>query len=85
MSEEPDASKEKGNEILRQLREDTGSKRHLDQRIIRARAALQRAIEKRKREEYLTALAELGIDLNSEDGKRYLRDFDRLPSDRYPR
>jgi hypothetical protein len=35
----------KGNEILRQMREDTGSKTHLDQQKLRAQAALKRAID----------------------------------------
>jgi hypothetical protein len=83
MRKEVDPLQEKANEILRQMREDTHSKQHQDQRKIRARAALQRAIEGREKQAFLAALLELGIDLDGEDGKKYLRDFDRLPRDRY--
>jgi len=85
MGSEENPSDEKGNEILRQMREDAGSKKHLDQRKLRARKAMKAAIENRNKEAYLTALVELGIDLQSEVGKSFLRDFEQLPGDRYRR
>jgi len=74
---------EKGNEILRQMREDTGSKKHLDQRKLRAKAALRRAVEERDEQTFLAALTELGIDPESKVGRAYLQDLRQLPADRY--
>jgi hypothetical protein len=85
MHEELDALEKKASEILRQMREDTSQKQHQDKETLRARAALRRAIDARNREAYLLALVELGIDLESTEGKAYLRDFDRLPRNRYRR
>jgi hypothetical protein len=85
MHEELDALEKKASEILRQMREDTSQKQHQDKEKLRARAALRRAIDARNREAYLLALVELGIDLESTEGKAYLRDFDRLPRNRYRR
>jgi hypothetical protein len=85
MREELDALEQKANEILKQMREDTSSKQHQDQAKLRAKAALRRAIEGRNKEAYLTALVELGIDLESSEGKGYIRDFERLPRNRYRR
>jgi hypothetical protein len=85
MHEEIDVLQQKANEILKQMREDTSRKQHQDQGKIRARTALRRAIEARNKEAYLIALVELGIDLESNEGKAYLRDFERLPRNRYQR
>ena len=83
MGKSEDIPDEKGNEILRQMREDTGSKKHLDQRKLRAKAALRRAVEERDRQAFLAALMELGIDPESKVGQAYLQDFSQLPADRY--
>jgi hypothetical protein len=78
--EHPD---EKGTEILRQMREDAITKKHLDQHKIRASAALQRAIEGRDEQAFLSALASLGIDPESAAGKAHLQGFRQLPLKRY--
>jgi hypothetical protein len=73
----------KGNEILRQMREDAGSKKHLDQRKLRAKEALRRAVEERDEQAFITALTELGIDPESKVGRTYLQNLRQLPADRY--
>ena len=70
---------EKGNEILRQMREDTGSKKHLDQQKLRAQAALKRAVDARDEQAFVAALTVLGIDPESEVGRAHLRGFRQLP------
>jgi hypothetical protein len=83
MREKDDRPDEKGIEILRQMREGAGSKKHLDQQKMRAQAALQRAIEARDEQAFIAALASLGIDPKSEVGKKRLDGFRRLPRSRY--
>ncbi|MGD0293132.1 MAG: hypothetical protein ABSB30_04700 [Terracidiphilus sp.] len=83
MGKDEEIPGEKGDEILRQMREDTGSKKHLDQRKLRAKAALRRAVEERDRQAFIAALMELGIDPESKVGREYLQDFRQLPVDRY--
>jgi hypothetical protein len=83
MGKDEEIPGEKGDEILRQMREDTGSKKHLDQRKLRAKAALRRAVEERDRQAFIAALMELGIDTESKVGREYLQDFRQLPVDRY--
>jgi hypothetical protein len=78
--EHPD---EKGTEILRQMREDSVTKKHLDQQKLRASAALQRAIEARDEQAFLSALVSLGIDPESAAGKAHLQGFRQLPRKRY--
>ena len=73
----------KANEILRQMREDTGSKKHLDQQKLRAQTALQRAVDARDEQAFAAALTALGIDPESESGRAHLRGFRQLPSKRY--
>jgi hypothetical protein len=81
------ASKEipddKGGEILRQMREDTGSRKHLDQIKLRAQKALSKAVDARDEYAFAAALSALGIDLESEVGRAHLREFRRLPAKRY--
>jgi hypothetical protein len=79
MTKEEDSSREKGAEILRQMREGTASKKHLDQRRLRAQEAVRRAIETRDESAYRTALIELGVDLESETGRAHLNRFRQLP------
>jgi hypothetical protein len=74
---------EKGNEILRQMREDTGSKKHLDQQKLSAEFALRRAIEARDEQVFVAALTALGIEPASESGQAHLRGFRQLPANRY--
>jgi hypothetical protein len=74
---------EKGSEILRQLREDTGSKKHLDQQKLRAQAALQRAVDARDEQAFVAALTALGIDPEGQAGQAHLRGFRQLPAKRY--
>jgi hypothetical protein len=69
MAKEEDRSRKKGAEILRQMREGTAFKKHLDQRKLRAQEAVRRAIETRDELAYRTALIELGIDFESEAGR----------------
>jgi len=73
----------KGTDILRQMREDSTAKKHLDQQKIRASAALQRAIEARDEQAFLSALAALGVDSDSAAGKAHLHAFRQLPRKRY--
>jgi hypothetical protein len=65
------------------LREDTGSKKHLDQQKLRAQAALQRAVDARDEPAFVVALNALGIDPESKAGRAHLRDFRQLPANRY--
>jgi hypothetical protein len=83
MGKSEDIPDEKANEILRQMREDTGSKKHLDQQKIRAQTALRRAIDARDEQAFVTALAALGINPESEAGRAHLRGFRQLPVKRY--
>jgi hypothetical protein len=73
----------KGSEILRQMREDTGSKKHLDQQKLRAYAALQRAVDARDEQAFAAALTALGINPEGEVGRAHLRGFRQLPAKRY--
>ena len=82
MREKEDAG-EKGEEILRQMRDDKKPKKHLDQQKIRAEKALRRAIESGDEEAFLTALSALGIETESEAGKTHLRGFRQLRGNRY--
>ena len=74
---------EKANRILRQMREDTGSKKHLDQQKLRAQTALRRVIDARDEQAFAEALIALGIDPESEAGRAHLRGFQQLPAKRY--
>jgi NAD(P)H-nitrite reductase large subunit len=71
---------ETGSEILRQMREDTGSKKHLDQLKLKAQAALRRAVDARDEQAFAAALIALGIDPESESGRAHLRGFRQLPA-----
>ena len=82
MGREEDRRQGKGEEILRQLREDAGSKKHLDQQKIRAAAALRRAIEARDEQAFVEALMSLGIDPDSEAGRTHLLAFHQLGRNR---
>ena len=82
MGREEDRRQGKGEEILRQLREDAGSKKHLDQQKIRAAAALRRAIEARDEQAFAEALMSLGIDPGSEEGRVHLQGFRQLGRNR---
>jgi hypothetical protein len=83
MDKNEEIPSEKGNEILRQMREDTGSKKHLDQLKLRAQTALQRAVDARDETAFSAALAALGIDPEGEVGRAHLRGFRQLPVKRY--
>ena len=74
---------EKGTEILRQMRESSSSKKHLDQQKLRAQTALRRAIEAEDEQAFTIALASLGIDPEGEAGKVHLRGFRQLLGKRY--
>ena len=74
---------EKANEILRQMREDTGSKKHLDQQKLRAQAALRKAVDARDEMAFAEALTALGIDPESEAGRVHLLGFRQLPVKHY--
>ncbi|MGA2168675.1 MAG: hypothetical protein ABSG62_10715 [Terracidiphilus sp.] len=65
------------------MREDTGSKKHLDQQKIRAQAALRRAVQAGDERAFLEALTKLGIDPESQTGRTHLRGFRQLHKDRY--
>ena len=78
-----DMPEDKGNELLRQMREDTGSKKHLDQQKLRAQKALQKAMDARDEQAFAAALAALGIDPEGEAGRAHLQGFRRLPAKRY--
>jgi hypothetical protein len=73
----------KSAEILRQMREETARKRHLDQQRLRAQAALRRAIEARDESAFVAALTALGIDPASEEGRAHPAGFQRLHGRRY--
>ena len=83
MAMSKDVPDDKASEILRQMREDAGSKKHLDQQKVRAQAALVRAVEARDEQAFVAALAELGIDPGGEAGRAHLRGFRQLPSKHY--
>lgn len=55
MRKDKGSSDEPGNEILRQMREDTGSKKHLDQQKRRAQVALRRALDARDEQAFTAA------------------------------
>jgi len=74
---------EKANRILRQMREDTGSRKHLDQQKLRAETALRKAIDARDEQAFAEALIALGIDPDGEAGRAHLQGFRRLPAKRY--
>ena len=73
----------KANEILRQMREDAGSKKHLDQLKLRAQKALSKAVDARDEQAFMAALRTLGISPESEVGRAHLRGFRQLPPKRY--
>jgi hypothetical protein len=81
MNEEP--ADEKANQILRQMREDTGSRKHLDQQKLRAQTALRKAIDARDEQAFAAALTAMGIDSDSEAGRAHLRGFRQLPAKCY--
>jgi hypothetical protein len=74
---------DKGNEILRQLREDAGSKKHLDQLKLRAQKALSKAVDARDEDAFTAALRALGVDPESAIGRTHLKGFRQLPPKRY--
>lgn len=78
VGKEEDHPAEKGAEILRQMREETAPRKHLDPAKIKARAALQRAVEMHDEEAFCRALADLGIDPKSETGIKHLQGFRQL-------
>jgi hypothetical protein len=78
MAKEEDPSKEKAAEILRTIREESAGKKHLDPSKIKARAALRRAIEMHDEDAFSRALGDLGIDPESEVGKKHLQGFRQL-------
>jgi hypothetical protein len=69
---------DKGKDILRQMREDVSPKQHLDQKKIRARAALALAVQNRDKKAFTAALIELKIDPDGKEGTAHLREFDNL-------
>jgi hypothetical protein len=73
---------DKGEQILRQMREDTGSKQHLDQQKLRAQRALSKAVDARNEQAFIEALSALGIAPGSEAGRAHLQGFRRLPPKR---
>jgi len=73
----------KGSEILRQMREDTGSKKHLDQLKLRAQKALSKAVDARDEDAFMAALGVLGINPESATGRAHLQGFRHLPPKRY--
>ena len=73
----------KGDQILRQMREDTGSRKHLDQERLKAQAALKKAVDARDEQAFAAALAALGIDPEGETGRKHLQGFRQLPPKRY--
>jgi hypothetical protein len=83
MSERRDLPDSKASEILRQMREDSGSKKHLDRQKLSAQKALGRAVEARDEQAFVAALTALGIDPDGETGRAHLRGFRQLPSKRY--
>jgi hypothetical protein len=83
MSKEKNSSGEPGSEILRQMREDTGRKKHLDQLKLRAQMALRKALDARDEQAFAAALGALGIDPESSAGRAHLQGFRQLPPKRY--
>jgi hypothetical protein len=83
MREKEDSPGEKGDEILRQMREESASTKHLDQQKIRAHAALRQVVEARDEGAFVAALAALGIDPDSEIGRTHPRGFRQLSGGRY--
>lgn len=65
------------------MREDSGRKKHLDQLKVRAQAALRRAIEARDEDAFVKALAALGVDPDSDAGRKHLHGFRQLGGKRY--
>jgi len=82
MREDDKATGIQGSEILTQMREDTGSRKHLDSQKLRAEAAMRRAVEARNEEAFVDALTALGIDPASDIGKTHLNRFRQLPPKR---
>jgi hypothetical protein len=82
MRTKEESPEEKGSQILRQMREETGSKKHLDSLMLRAQRALQKAVDARDEDAFVVALAALGIDPNSDAGKIHLQGFRNLPMKR---
>jgi hypothetical protein len=83
MRKSGDIPEGKAEQILRQMREDAGSKKHLDQLKLRAQKALSKAVEARNEDAFTQALSALGIDPESETGKAHLQGFRRLPPKPY--
>jgi hypothetical protein len=78
-----DFTDDKADQILRQMREDAGSKKHLDQFKLRAQKALSKAVDARDEQAFVEALRALGIDSECEVGRAHLQGFRRLPPKRY--
>ncbi len=83
MRKDKGASDVPGDAILRQMREDTGKKKHLDQQKLRAQSALQRAVDARDELAFAEALSALGIDPESQIGRAHMQGFRQLPAKRY--
>jgi hypothetical protein len=83
MEKDEGTSGVQGDEILQQLRADTGSKKHLDQQKLRAQLALRRAVDARDEQAFRAALSALGIDPAGEVGRAHMEGFRRLPAKRY--
>jgi len=83
MEKDKDASEVPGDAILRQMREDTGKKKHLDQQKLRAQSALQRAIDARDEAAFAEAPSALGIEPKSQIGQAHMQSFRQLPAKRY--
>jgi hypothetical protein len=79
MPKEEDRSKDKAAEILREMREGTAVKKHLDRQKLRIEEAVRLAIQKRDEEAYCAALIDLGVDLESPEGKEHIAKFRQLP------
>jgi hypothetical protein len=74
---------DKADQILRQMREDTGSKKHLDHIKLRAQKALNKAVDARDEDAFVAALDILGINPESAVGRAHLQGFRQLPPKRY--
>jgi hypothetical protein len=83
MRKNEDPPENKAGEILRQMREDTGSRKHLDRQKLRAQQALRKAIDARDEQAFAAALTALGIDSESEAGRMHSQGFRKLPEKRY--
>jgi hypothetical protein len=79
MGKNDEIADDKGNQILRQMRADTGSKKHLDQLKLRAQKALSKAVDARDEAAFAAALSALGINPESEAGRTHLQGFRQLP------